>query len=162
MSDPGDHRPGGSVSRAPLLAIALAACTPALQSLTGEPVDWVEVEVEVEELADVTLASEPMTAPPEYAGWWMDLHRMLDLPPGDLSGIRWRVAATGLCLRGDGTPETPCTRGLTLPGRIVVLTGDAVSDRVTVMHEMAHVALGLSVGHDHPVFAALREGRCAP
>lgn len=141
-----------------LVLVITFACSPSLQSLTGEPVDWTEVE----ELADVTLASAPMRAPPEYAGWWMDLHRMLDMPPGDLSAVRWRVAATGLCLRGDGTPETPCTRGLTLPGRIVVLSEDAVSDRVTVMHEMAHVVLGLSVGHDHPVFAALCEGRCAP
>jgi len=121
----------------------LTACAPALASFTGA--------------AEAAIPGERFTPPAHYATLWAEVHADLGIPVGDFTRVRW-YAAPGMCLAGDGSEETPCRRGTTysdgrLTALVIVLAEDAIGDDGTVRHEIAHVVLGLLVGHEHPVFS---------
>lgn len=120
--------------------LLLTACTPAIASFTG-----------------ATGSGSPFGArldpPAHYATLWARVHADLGIPLGDMSGIRWYTADRD-CLAGDGTEESPCTRGTWIPGRIIILADP--DDEGNVMHEMLHDVLGGDSEHRHPLFARYR------
>lgn len=128
------------------LAFLAASCAPALASFTGA--------------AEAAIPGERFTPPAHYATLWARVHADLGIPVGDFTRVRW-YSAPGMCLAGDGSEETPCRRGTTYSdGRVgppvIVLAEDAIGDDGTVRHEIAHVVLGMVVGHEHPVFGDSR------
>lgn len=121
--------------------------------------------------AEAVRRGQPLTPPAHYEVLWREVHEELELPVRDFSAVRWYVVARGTCLMGDGTPQNPCTRGITLSdwtvgAPVIALAEDAVDDNGTVTHEMGHVVLGMVVGHRHEFFSrhcsdlVRRNGRC--
>lgn len=121
------------------LAFLAASCAPALARVES------------------AIPGERFTPPSYYESLWAEVHADLGIPVGDFTRVRW-YSAPGTCLAGDGSEEAPCRRGTTysdgrLTAPVIVLAEDAIGDDGTVRHEIAHVVLGLVVGHEHGIFA---------